>query len=68
MLPILLAVHDVVDEIHDARQRAEDGEGANRSNDGSGVGETLPEEQAGEDEEILGPLARSYRHEQVRRR
>ena len=63
--PIALAVRDVVHEIDDARQRAEHHERRYGVEDGRRVKQALAEQQAGEDEEILGPLGRTQGEEQV---
>ena len=59
--PILAAIGDVVDEIHDARQRAEDEEGGEGLSDRLGIEErgrvaALAEHQRGEDDQVLRPL------------
>jgi hypothetical protein len=70
--PILLAIGDVVNQVDDARQHAEDGERADGQRNGLGIekrggGAALTEHQRGEDDEIFGPLRRAQRHEETER-
>src|SRR4051812_42487237 len=64
MLAIALPVRDVIEKVNRRRHQAEDGECGNRPGDRDAVEETLAEEQSGEDDEILGPLARAQGNEQ----
>jgi hypothetical protein len=57
MLPVTSAVRDVVDEIDDARQCAEHGERLEGFDDRPPVEQTAAEEEAREDQQVLGPLA-----------
>jgi hypothetical protein len=64
MLAIALAIHDVVDEIHDARETAEDRERGRRTHEGRSVEQTasnrhigVAEQQAREHQQIFCPLA-----------
>ena len=52
-----VAIADVVDEVHHARQQAEHAEGGAGPPDGCRIAELKPEDQAGEDEDVLRPLA-----------
>jgi hypothetical protein len=63
--PVRFAIGDVVHEVDDARERAEDDEGLNRKADGTGVEEradepaidaALAEDQRREDKQVLRPL------------
>ncbi len=59
MQPIGLAIRDVVDEVHDAGERAEDDERRDRPPDGVCVQQALTEDQRGEEHEVLRPLRRA---------
>jgi hypothetical protein len=67
MLPIAIAIGDVVHQVHDARERAENHEGRRGTANGDRIGEPLAEQQPGEDEEVLGPLAGPHRDDEARR-
>ena len=72
MQAIVVAVGDVVDEVDDARQRAEHDERADRVGDGGRVEErrglaALAEKQRAEHEEVLRPLRGAQRHEEAER-
>ena len=64
MLPIAVPIQDVVDQVHDARERAEDGEAGRCACDGLRVEQLDGKEQRREDEQVLGPLARPQGKEQ----
>jgi hypothetical protein len=73
MQAILLAIRHVVDQVDDAGEDAEDAERGERLADGLGHEERrrrrlLPEEQRGEDDQVLGPLRRAQGHEEAQRR
>ena len=61
-----LSVGDVVHEIHDAGQHAEHRERRDGVGHGGRVEETLAEQQAGEDDEVLDPLGRTQGKEEVK--
>ena len=63
MTPVVLAIRDIVDEIDDTGERAEDDEGRRCSRDGLWIGEAEAEDEPREDQEVLGPLAGSEREE-----
>ncbi len=65
MLAIGLAIGDVVDQIHAAGQRAEDAEGFDRCEDRLAIEQAFGEDQPGEDQEVLGPLAGAEGEEEV---
>ena len=65
--PVAGAVAHVVDQIHGARQRAEDAERATSTGHGTRLEELFPEHEPREDDEILCPLIRPKRDEQVGR-
>ena len=67
MPPIALAIRQVVHQINDAREDAEDGEGADCGDDRGAVEQTPAEEQPGKDHQVLAPLSRTQREEQVKR-
>ena len=56
MLPIAVAIDDVVDEIDGARQAAEDRERSDCALDRRRVSELQAEEQPGEEHQVLRPL------------
>ena len=66
MPSIAFAVRDIVEQIDDARQRAEDAKAATAASTAGRVEQSLAEQQTGEDEEVLGPLGRTQRDEQVK--
>ena len=68
MLPILLAVRDVVDQIHGAGQRAKNQKGRRGFRRGGRIEQFDGKNQCGKNDEVLGPLIRSQRNEQARRR
>jgi hypothetical protein len=57
--PIGVTVGDVVEQVDGPRQRAEDREGDDGGRNGGGIDQPAPEQEAGEDEKILGPLLRA---------
>src|SRR3989441_1496042 len=65
MPAIAVAIQDVVEEIHDTRQSAEDREGRQRAQHRRRHEQLHAEQQSGEDQQIFGPLARAQRVEQV---
>ena len=65
VLPVALAVRDVVDEIDHARQHAEDDERADRVDDRVRIEELEAEQQSREDEQVLRPLSGPQRDEDV---
>jgi len=65
MLPIRLTVSHVVQEVDDAGQRAEHDECGRRVQHRWRVEEALAEEQATEDDEVLGPLRRTQRTDEA---
>ena len=65
MPTIGLAIHHVVHEVHDARQRAEDDEAGGRARDGIDVEQLDRENERGEYEEVLGPLSRPERDKEA---
>ena len=67
MPPIAVAVRDVVDQIDDARKQTEDGERRRRAADRGRIEQPAAEEQAGEDQQVLGPLAWTQGDEQCER-
>ena len=62
------AVRDVVDQVHNAGEDAEDRERRHGIRERPRLQQLLAEHQRGEDDEVLGPLIRSQRNEQARRR
>ena len=72
MPPIRVAVHHVVHDVHDAREAAEDREGCGRARERRSIEQLaadrrVAEQQAGEDEQVLGPLTGTQRQDQVQR-
>ena len=65
MASIGLAIGDIVDQVDDAGQRAKHPEPCRRVEDRVRIEEALPEEQAAEDDEILRPLPRTERSNEV---
>ena len=63
--PIALAVDDVVEQIHDARARAEDRKGRGRPGHRFQVEESASENESSEDQEIFRPLTGPQRGEQI---
>ncbi len=59
MHPIGFAIRDVVDEVHDAGESAEDDERRDGPPDSVCVQEALAEDQRGEEHEVLRPLRRA---------
>jgi hypothetical protein len=64
---IRLTVSDIVDEVHDARQHAEDRESPKRAGEGARIEQLLllAEDQAGKDDDVLRPLFRPEREQQI---
>ena len=56
MAAILLAVADVVEQVHCARRQAEAREGDQRPREAAGVEDSLGKDQRGQHEDVLGPL------------
>jgi hypothetical protein len=56
MLPVRLAVHDVVDEVNDAGEYAEHGEGRDGEQNRGRIRQPPREQECGEDDQVLGPL------------
>ena len=67
MLAIAVAVRDVVDQVHDAGQQAEDAKGGGRPSDRRDVEQTQAEQQPREDQQILRPLAGTKGNQEVQR-
>ena len=65
MTAIAAAIGDVVHQVDDTGQRAEDGEGDDRVADRGRIEEPAAEEQAGEYQQVLRPLPRPERDEEV---
>ena len=65
MASIGLAIGDIVDQVDDPGQRAKHPEPCRRVEDRVRIEEALPEEQAAEDDEILRPLPRTERSNEV---
>ncbi len=63
--PIGLAIDDVVDQVHDARQRAEHHERLDRPHDGRRITEPTAEDQRREDDQVLRPLMWTQGDEQA---
>jgi hypothetical protein len=62
---IRVAIQNVVDEIHHARQHTEDGKGAGGKEHRSDVQQPLAEQQRGEDEQVLRPLGGTERESEA---
>ncbi len=60
-------IGDVVEEVHDAGQRAEDDEGFNRNERLVRLEQPAAENQAGKEQEVLGPLLGTERSEEESR-
>jgi hypothetical protein len=58
---VRLAVHEIVEQVDDAGQRAEDGERGHRAGDRIRVEQLLAEDQPREDDQVLRPLVRTKR-------
>ncbi len=58
MSPVLVAVGQVVHEVHGAGQPAKDAERPDRNSNGGGIAKTLAEDQTSKDDEVLDPLIR----------
>jgi hypothetical protein len=56
MTAIGMSVGDVVDQVDDTREDAEDRKGRRGITDRGGIEQPLPEEEGGENDEVLGPL------------
>jgi hypothetical protein len=67
MLAIGIPIGDVVHEVHDPRERTEDREGGERPPHIRRVGQLTPEDHARKDDEVLGPLIRPQRNQQIER-
>ena len=65
MPAILLAVENIVHQVDGARQRAEDQEGERGAEDGVPVVELVREDERGKNKEILRPLIRTKRDQEV---
>ena len=61
MIPVRLAVGDVVEQIDRAGQRAEDRERRKRNRDRGWLDQPSAEHDAREHEQVLGPLFRTQR-------
>ena len=62
---ILLAIEHVVDEIDGARERTEHDEGRRGFEDGMRIVQLLGKDESAEDKQILRPLIRTKREEQI---
>ena len=62
--PVALGVHHVVDQVDTPREQAEEGERQRRAGHQRRLVKAPREDQAREDQEVLGPLARPERGEE----
>ena len=62
---IRTSIAHVVDEVHDARQHAEDRKGPKRVSEGIRIAQLFAEDQAGKDDDVLRPLFRPKREQQI---
>jgi hypothetical protein len=67
MVPILLAVEHVIDEIHHAGQHAEHEERDRRAQNRCAVAQALGKDERAEDKQVLRPLSGTERANEVQR-
>ena len=67
MTAVGIAIADVVDDVHGARENAEDRKRGHGGENRSGFEEAAAEQQSGEQEEIFSPLLGAKRRREQRR-